>query len=226
MMDRGGIDVGRLLGAITPGLAALNAPVGNVAPARANGALDGERVALLRRGLEEWGVRCREEAGLLALEGFSIVSERGAEIAVAADLAPGARALTYARCLAWLALWQPRRFGTWFRYRAGRAPAHLTLAERRTEAVVEAVARVLLAGRLDAAPRYLLAPPADGSGRDDGAGLLGGCSRAVLAGLHRASRALFWRSDSYQALRASQPMVRLTGHVHSLLSAPEAPRAA
>jgi hypothetical protein len=67
-------------------------------------------------------------------------------------------------------------------------------------------------------PRYLLhgqCPPTV----LPAAGLWGECSRALLGSLHRASTALYWRSDSYQALRASAPMVVLTSRVHALLSA-------
>jgi hypothetical protein len=172
----------------------------------------------LRRALQEWGVDCRQEPGLAALEAFGIVSERGAEITVAADLAPAHLALAYARCLVRLGLEEGRTVVTWFHYRSGCVPAHETATERRAMAVVDAMARALLAGRLEATPRYLLhADAADDPGA--AGGLWGECSRALLGGLHRASSALYWRSDSYQAFRATTPMVALTSRVHALLSA-------
>src|SRR5262249_40101132 len=134
--------------------------------------------------------------------------------------------LAYARCLVRLALGDGRAFATWFDYRPGHAPEHRTAEERRGAAAVDSMARALLAGRLEAAPRYLLAAPHAAMEPDGASGLLGGCSRALLGGLHRASSALYWRSDSYQALRASEPMVRFTAGVHALLSLPGARRAA
>ena len=235
------LDVDALVAALTPRLARLAAEAAaNGETAVADPAAAGEptalpladpaarateRAELLRRGLEEWGVACREEPGLTVLEAFGIASERGVEITVAADLAPPARALAYARCLARLALEQRWSLATWFHYRPGAAPQHQTPAEDRAMAVVDALARALLAGRLDATPRYLR-PPAAPVLDQPPAGLLGECSRAILGGLHRASTALYWRSDSYQALRASEPMIRLTAGVHALLSVPAGPRAA
>jgi hypothetical protein len=136
---------------------------------------------------------------------------------VAADLAAEDLTLAYARCLVRLSLEGNGSFATWFHYRPGFAPAHATADERRAMAVVDAMARALIAGRLEATPRYLLqAHAAEASAPS---GLLGECSRALLGGLHRASNALYWRSEPYQALRASAPMVVLTSRVHALLSA-------
>jgi hypothetical protein len=212
------VNVRALIGSVAPALARLRAapPVlltGGVAdPGEIEGA------DLLRRALQEWGVECRQEEGLVALEAFGIASERGVEITVSADLAPAELALAYARCLVRLGLEEGRSFVTWFHYRTGCAPAHQTVDERRAMAVVDATARALTAGRLDATPRYLLhAHATDAS--VPASGLWGGCSRALLGSLHRASSALYWRSDSYQVLRASPPMVVLTSRVHALLSA-------
>src|SRR5688500_10949833 len=107
------LDVDALVAALTPRLARLAAEAAaNGETAVADPAAAGEptalpladpaarateRAELLRRGLEEWGVACREEPGLTVLEAFGIASERGVEITVAADLAPPARALAYAR---------------------------------------------------------------------------------------------------------------------------------
>ena len=236
-MMRTSLDVAGLLASVAPALgrraaAPLEAP--DRRPGAASGAPAGAppagapaeawRAALLRRALEEWGVRCREPVALRALEAFGVVSARGVEVAVAADLPGPERALAYARCVARLALHDDHQFATWFHYRPGQAPPHLTPAERRTGAVVDAMARALLAGRPEAAPRDLL--PAAPAGSAAASGLLGDCSRALLIRLHRASSALYWRSDSYQALRATTPMVRLTSRVHELLSGTGASRAA
>jgi hypothetical protein len=218
MRERCPVDVPLIAATVAPRLARLRAalPV-PLTPAAADPGAP-ERADLLRRALQEWGVECRRESGFAALEAFGIISERGAELTVSADLAPGELALAYARCLVRLGLEEGRSFVTWFHYRSGCAPAHETADERRAMAVVDATARALVVGRLDATPRYLLQARA----ADDPAaanGLWGECSRALLGSLHRASSALFWRSDSYQTLRASSPMVVLTNRVHALLSA-------
>jgi hypothetical protein len=217
-------DTSALIATITPRLAALDAsgaarqaPTPPAAPDRA--ARDAERGRLLRRALEEWGVTCREDPGLTVLEAFGIASARGVEIIVAADLAPAERALAYARGLVRLTVQEPTALATWFHYRPGAAPEHQTPAECRAMAVVDAMAHALLRGCLDAAPRYLHTPSCAEAPDAPPTSLLGGCSRAILGGLHRASSALYWHSESYQALRASTPMIRLTSGVHALLSA-------
>jgi hypothetical protein len=216
MRERCAVDVETLVASVAPSLARLR--TGLPVPIRDDGTDPGseERVALLRRALEEWGVQCRQEAGLAALEAFGIVSERGLEITIATDLPPATQALAYARCLVRLGFEEHRSFVTWFHYRDGCAPAHQTAAERRAMAVVDATARALVAGRLDATPRYLL--HARRTEASPSAGLWSECSRALLGSLHRASSALYWRSDSYQVLRASPPMIVLTSRVHALLS--------
>jgi hypothetical protein len=217
MKERCTIDVEALIASVMPSLARLRSEL--PLPLRGGETEPGgeERADLLRRALEEWGVECRQERGLTALEAFGIVSERGPEITVAADLAPAETALAYARCLVRLGVEEGRGLVTWFHYRDGCAPAHQTADERRAMAVVDATARALVAGRLDATPRYLLHTRAEKPSPT--AGLWSECSRALLGGLHRASSALYWRSDSYQVLRASPPMVVLTSRVHALLSA-------
>jgi hypothetical protein len=235
------LDVAGLLAAVRPTLARLaaeaaprpaaapepsgTAPVDCGASEAQALAVDARRAAVLRRALEEWGVHCREHAGLAALDAFGVISARGVEVGVAADLPPAERALAYARGVARLLMHDDRQFATWFDYRPGCSPQHLTPLERRTAAVVESLARALLKGRLEAAPRYLI-PTASADPTTTASGLLGDCSRALLVSLHRASSALYWRSDSYQALRASPPMVHLTSRVHALLSATSGRRAA
>ncbi|HZR98805.1 MAG TPA: hypothetical protein VFE37_08870 [Chloroflexota bacterium] len=235
-MMRSTLDVGRLVASVVPALArpaplaggVTEPPVPGAGRAGAGPAAapahDAWRAELLRRALEEWGIRCRERPELQTLEAFGVISARGVEITIAADLSAADRALAYARCLARLVLHDDRQFATWFHYRAGLTPGHLSAAERRSSAVVDAMARALLGGRLQAAPRYLL--PTASPEVSAASGLLGDCSRALLVRLHRASSALYWRSDSYQALRATAPMVRLTSRVHDLLSAAGPQRAA
>ncbi|HLH26420.1 MAG TPA: hypothetical protein VK066_28200 [Chloroflexota bacterium] len=218
MREQRTMDIPLLIASVAPALRRLRAALPVPLSGETSDPGASERAELLRRALQEWGVECRLEEGLAALEAFGIVSGRGVEIAVAADLSPADLALAYARSLVRLGLVEDRSFATWFHYRSGCAPAHETADERRTMAVIDATARALMAGRLDATPRYLLRA-STGEGLGAAGGLWGECSRALLGRLHRASSALYWRSDSYQALRASAPMVVLTSRVHALLSA-------
>ena len=184
MVIRSTLDVTGLLAAVRPTLARLAAEVAP-RPAEASAAdepldttgspastqavaVDARRAVVLRRALEEWGVRCREHAGLAALDAFGVISARGVEVGVAAELPPAGRALAYARGVARLLMHDDRQFATWFDYRPGFAPHHLTPLERRTTAVVDGVARALLHGRLEAAPRCAF--KREGDGPDDESG--------------------------------------------------------
>ncbi len=211
-------DVQTLIAVVAPRLASLRATLPVPLAGGVPEAGSREQATLLRRALQEWGVECRHAGGLAALEAFGIVSARGTEITVAGDLPAAELALAYARCLVRLALERGSAFATWFHYRAGCVPAHVTAEERRAMAVVDAMARALVAGRLEATPRYLL-QTRDAAHYGPASGPWTECSRALLGGLHRASNALYWRSDSYQAIRATTPMVALTSRVHALLSA-------
>jgi hypothetical protein len=96
-----------------------------------------------------------------------------------------------------------------FAYVPGRAPGQRPPQELREERVADAVARAILAGRLEAAPRLIYCRDLD-AGR-------GPLSRAVLRGLHRGSLALYRRSRSYQRLRSLPVVTAFTSRVHSLL---------
>jgi hypothetical protein len=91
----------------------------------------------------------------------------------------------------------------------GRAPGERPPNELREEVLADAVARAILAGRLEAAPRLIYC-------RDLGPGR-GRFSRAVLRGLHLGSLALYRRSRSYQRLRSLPVVTALTERVHSFL---------
>jgi len=82
-------------------------------------------------------------------------------------------------------------------------------AEVLATSVADAVARAILAGRLEAAPRLIYC-------RDLGPGR-GRFSGAVLRGLHLGSLALYRRSRSYQRLRSLPVVTALTERVHSFL---------
>ena len=96
-----------------------------------------------------------------------------------------------------------------FEYVPGRAPGERPPHELREEVLADAVARAILAGRLEAAPRLIYC-------RDLGPGR-GRFSRAVLRGLHIGSLALYRRSRSYQKLRSLPVVTAFTERVHSFL---------
>ena len=93
-----------------------------------------------------------------------------------------------------------------FEYVPGRAPESQSAHEER---LADAVARAILDGRLEAAPRLVYCHDL-GPGR-------GRLSRAVLRGLHTSSLALYRRSRSYQRLRSLPVVTALTERVHSFL---------
>src|SRR5439155_11507803 len=96
-----------------------------------------------------------------------------------------------------------------FEYVPGGTEGEPLAHGRREELLADAVARAILAGRLEAAPRLIYC-------RDLGPGR-GPFSRAVLRGLHRGSLALYRRSRSYQRLRSLPMVTALTERVHSFL---------
>lgn len=170
------------------------------------------RARTARRLLEELGVRCDESARLEDLKGFLLTSPRGTEIVLSRDLSDDDRVGVYAHLIAH-ALLGPEATqlvpSARFEYATGRAPDCRTWHEVQEEHVADAVARAILDGRLEAAPRYVYC-------RDLGPGR-GRFSRAVLRGLHHGSLALYWRSRSYQRLRSLPVMTALTERVHSFL---------
>lgn len=208
---------------------------------------DADTVAwLVRRTLEEMGVRCGDTPKLQDLKGFLIASPQGAEMVVSSALAPNQQVAVYAHLLAHLLL---DRFGgsfmSKFEYCEGRVPSHLTPAERREELVADVVALAILEGRLEAVPRYVLAPQplprrphelrlwftaqatavlASGS-LPQRLRPIGPLRTFTLAVLHWLSLALFWHSRSYRRLRTRPLMAQLVHRLVGLLGEP-APRAA
>src|SRR5207237_1104007 len=96
-----------------------------------------------------------------------------------------------------------------FEYAAGRAPEDRPAHEVQEERVADAVARAILEGRLEAAPRLVYC-------RDLGPGR-GPLRYAVLQGVHRGSLALYRRSRNYQRLRSLPFVAAFTSRFHSLL---------
>jgi hypothetical protein len=170
------------------------------------------RAAAARRLLEELGIRCDEGASLQDLKGFLISSPFGTEIVVGRDLGDDERLEVYAHLIAHALLGPEHpqlRLAARFEYVDGRAPESRPAHELREEVVADAVARAILAGRLEAAPRLIYC-------RDLGPGR-GRFSRAVLRGLHRGSLALYRRSRSYQRLRSLPVVTAFTERVHTFL---------
>lgn len=170
------------------------------------------RASTARRLLEELGVRCDETATLQDLKGFLMTSPRGAEIVTRKDLSDEERVQVYAHLVAHALLGADApelALVARFEYLPGREPDHLPAHLAQEEAVATAVARAILDGRMEAAPRMIYC-------RDLGPSR-GPLSHAVLQGIHRASLALYWRSRSYQRLRSLPMVTALTTRVHSLL---------
>jgi hypothetical protein len=171
-----------------------------------------QRAVAARRLLEELGVRCDESAVLHDLKGFLLSSPRGTELVVSRDLDDEQRLEVYAHLVAHALLGPDGpelALAARFEYVPGRAPGERPPNELREEVLADAVARAILAGRLEAAPRLIYC-------RDLGPGR-GRFSRAVLRGLHLGSLALYRRSRSYQRLRSLPVVTALTERVHSFL---------
>lgn len=192
----------------------------NKAPRRLDcSALD--QASLLRHVLEEAGIRCQDSDELEELAAFLISSPRGTEMVVSARLSESERVLAYAHLLAHVLINAERSsLLARFEYHRGHEPAHLSAEERREELVARALARAILAGRLDGAPRYLygytaipLPSPRDGMRQV--------ARQALLAALHFTSLALYWRSASYQQLRGLPAVAGLVSRVQSLLGEAE-----
>jgi hypothetical protein len=171
-----------------------------------------QRALAARRLLEELGVRCDESAALHDLKGFLLSSPRGTELIVSRDLSDEQRLEVYAHLVAHALLGPDGpelALAARFEYVPGRAPGERPAHEMREELLADAVARAILAGRLEAAPRLIYC-------RDLGPGR-GRFSRAVLRGLHEGSLALYRRSRSYQRLRSLPVVTAFTERVHSFL---------
>jgi hypothetical protein len=167
------------------------------------------RASVARRLLEELGVRCDETATLQDLKGFLLSSRRGTEIVTRRDLTDEERVQVYAHLIAHALLdadLADLQLLAHFAYVPGRAPESRSAHEER---LADAVARAILDGRLEAAPRLVYCHDL-GPGR-------GRLSRAVLRGLHTSSLALYRRSRSYQRLRSLPVFTAVTLRVHSLL---------
>ncbi len=176
---------------------------------------------LVRRTLEELGIRCEATGALQDLKGFLIASPHGAEIVVSDRLGPDERLAVYVHLLAHALLEgtpeMPRTFFSRLEYVDGRAPPPPSGAARRAEMVADALAQAILSGRLDGAPEYAYRRRrTDGEARQ-ARGLRPALGRLVLDFCHRASLALFWHSPKYQKLRLRPEVSFLAQRVQALV---------
>ena len=117
-----------------------------------------QRAVAARRLLEELGVRCDESAALHDLKGFLLSSPRGTDLVVSRDLDDEQRLEVYAHLVAHALLGPDGpelALAARFEYVPGRAPGERPANELREEVLADAVARAILAGRLEAAPRLI-----------------------------------------------------------------------
>src|SRR5437868_14514036 len=117
-----------------------------------------QRAVAARRLLEELGVRCDESAALHDLKGFLLSSPRGSEMVVSRHLTDEERLEVYANLIAHALLGpdDPQlALAARFEYVPGRAPGERPPHELREELLADAVARAILDGRLEAAPRLI-----------------------------------------------------------------------
>ena len=185
----------------------------------------GSKDWLVRRTLEELGIRFESDAALQDLKGFLIASPRGAEIVVSQRLTPEERLLVYAHLLAHALLEESqgagvtedhpaRSFFSRLEYVEGREPQDRSSAERRVEVVADALARAILHGRLDAAPQYTYRRQRQPM---RGPSLRATWGRIVLDLCHRTSLALFWRLPPYQKLRSRPEITQLVHRLEGLV---------
>ena len=179
---------------------------------------DAARAWLVRRMLEEMGVRCEDSAALQDLKGFLIASPRGTEIVLSARLTDAQKLHLYAHLLAHAVLDHLEgTFTTRFEYFEGHEPPHLSARERQEDIMADAVARAIIKGRLEDAPRYIYDAAARRRSPLAVAGVRHRGQRLLLTIIHQASLLLYWRSPRYRDLRARPLMTRLACYVDEVL---------
>ena len=179
---------------------------------------DAARAWLVRRTLEEMGVRCEDSPALQNLKGFLIASPRGTEIVLSAQLPDSQKLYLYAHLLAHAVLDHlDGAFAARFEYVEGREPAHMSARERREEMIADAIARAIIKGRLDLAPRFAYDPTARRRSPLAASSLPALGRQLLLAIIHHPSMLLYWRSPRYRYLRARPLVSRLAGYVNEVL---------
>ena len=162
----------------------------------------------LRALLEELGIHCDDSIDLHELDAVLIASSRGTEALVAARLGEEQRHVAYARLVARLLvsdIHAPIDAKMEF---TGPSNARTT-REREEEAIVLGLARALVRGRLDTAPRPLY----DDVPKLTLAFTPRSAARSTLGGLHRWSVLWYKRSDLYRRLRARRRVSEAIGRI-------------
>jgi hypothetical protein len=169
----------------------------------------------LRALLEEMGVHCDQTAELQDVDAVLLTSARGTEAIIAARLDDKGRHRAYARIVARLLVGEmhepmdakieyPAEHMTWSRQ------------EREEDAMVIGLARALVEGRLDAAPRPLYedVPQLTLAFTPRTA------ARSTLGGLHRWSVLWYKRSQTYRRLRSRRDVSNAIERICFVLDAP------
>jgi hypothetical protein len=174
------------------------------------------RAYRLRALLEELGIRCDETAELEELDAALIASDRGADALIAARLDDDERLLAYARIVARLLVGEMHPpLDAKMEY-TGPAVVGST-REREEDAMVRGLARALVDGGLEAAPRPLY---------DDDVPKLTfaftprTAARSTLGGLHQWSVLWYKRSNMYRRWRSRRDVSRAIAQISVVLDRP------
>lgn len=179
----------------------------------AAGGTDARRLWLIRRILEEMGIRCDDSATLQNLKAFLITSPRGVEIVCSRQLSIPERVTAYVHLLAHLLLApDPGAITVWLEWVDGKRPekGKRKGEARRKEVLATSLARAILAGQLALAPRYVLSRerPDQRPARR---------RLRLLSFIHWLSLSMYLRSRLYQDLRARGWMLQLIVRVEHML---------
>jgi hypothetical protein len=155
------------------------------------------RVARLRSLLEELGIQCDETAELHDLDAILLTSARGTDALIASRLDDGQRLVAYARLIARLLVGEMHApLDAKMEYADdSSAPSR---REREEERMVLALARAIVEGRLDRAPRPLY----EDVPKLTLAFTPRTAARSTLGGFHLWSDFWYKRSNMYRRWRA------------------------
>ena len=151
----------------------------------------------LRTLLEELGIHCDEAIDLQDLDAVLLMSSRGTDALIASRLDAEQRHVAYARIIARLLVSDPHApIDAKMEYAVAQHAG--STREREEEAMVLGLAKALVKGRLDTAPRPLY----DDVPKLTFAFTPRSAARSTLGGLHAWSVLWYKRSDLYRRFRA------------------------
>ncbi len=162
----------------------------------------------LRALLEELDIHCDDSLDLQDLDAVLLASSYGTEAIIAARLDPEQRHIAYARLVARL-LVSDIHAPIDAKMEYAVAPNGGSTREREEEAIVLALARALVGGRLESAPRPLY----EDVPKLTLAFTPRSAARSTLGGLHRWSVLWYKRSDMYRRLRARRRVSKAIGRI-------------